>query len=229
MSYSYKYPRPSLTVDAVVFGLDETELKVLLIRRSQEPFQGQWAIPGGFMDLDESADVAVQRKLQEETGIKDLFLEQLYTFSSVDRDPRERVVSIAYFALVRPDKLQLASHSEAGDISWFSLSELPALAFDHGHILEVASERLRNKIRYQPVGFELLPECFTMSEIWKLYENALQRPIDKRNFMRKIKKLGILRELDGKRRLGAHRPAALYAFDLDNYQALEKRGIDFEL
>jgi len=229
MSFSYKHARPAMTVDAVVFGLDETELKVLLIRRAQEPFQGHWAIPGGFMRMDESADAAVQRKLCEETGIRDLFLEQLYTFSEVKRDPRERVISIAHFALVRPDKLQITAHSEAGDVSWFSLKDLPPLAFDHAEILDVARRRLRNKIRYQPVGFELLPTSFTMGEIWKLYENALERPIDKRNFMRKIKKLGVLREIPGKRREGAHRPAALFAFDEDKYRELQAKGIDFEL
>lgn len=229
MSFCYKHARPAVTVDAVVFGLDETELKVLLIRRAKAPCKGLWAIPGGFIQMDESAEEAVQRKLCEETGIGDLFLEQLYTFSEVDRDPRERVISIAYFALVRPDHLQIRAHGESGDVSWFSLKELPELAFDHAKILEVARTRLRNKIRYQPVGFELLPTSFTMGEIWKLYENALERPIDKRNFMRKIKKLEVLREIAGQRREGAHRPAALYSFDEGKYRELQDRGIDFEL
>lgn len=229
MSFTYKYARPALTVDAVVFGLDESELKILLIQRASEPYRGQWAFPGGFVDMDETAEDAVTRELEEETGIKDVFLEQLYTFSAVDRDPRERVVSISYFGLVDPSKLHMAAASDAQDVRWFAIEDTPNLAFDHQKILQVALKRLRSKIRYEPLGFELLPEEFVMSQLLKLYENALRKSIDKRNFIRKIKKLDVLTDLQKKRSDGPHRPAALYKFNRTRYEELKKAGIDFEL
>lgn len=229
MPFTYDYPRPALTVDAVVFGLDQDELKILLIQRAGEPFQGQWAFPGGFVDIDETTDHAVLRELQEETGIENVFLEQLYTFSSIERDPRERVVSVAYFALVDPAGIKMAASSDAKDVRWFAIDDTPELAFDHQEILKVALDRLRAKIRYEPIGFELLPEEFVMSQILKLYQNALRKPIDKRNFVRKIKKLGILTDLNKKRQSGAHRPASIYTFDKETYQKLKESGIDFEL
>ncbi|MDQ8199900.1 NUDIX domain-containing protein [Pelagicoccus enzymogenes] len=229
MPFTYEYPRPALTVDAVIFGLDEDELKILLIQRAGEPFKGQWAFPGGFVDMDETTEKAVLRELEEETGIKDVFLEQLYTFSGVDRDPRERVVSVAYFGLVKPAGIQMAAASDAQDVQWFAIDDIPELAFDHAEILDVALKRLRGKIRYEPIGFELLPKEFIMSQLLKLYSNALRKPIDKRNFIRKIKKLGILNELDKKRRDGAHRPATLYSFNRKKYEQLKEAGIDFEI
>ncbi len=229
MPFTYEYPRPALTVDAVVFGLDEDELKILLIQRAGDPFKGQWAFPGGFVDMDETTEQAVLRELKEETGIKDVFLEQLYSFSGVDRDPRERVVSVAYFGLVKPAGIEMAAASDAQDVRWFGIDDIPKLAFDHAEILEVALKRLRGKIRYEPIGFELLPKEFIMSQLLKLYSNALRKPIDKRNFIRKIKKLGVLNELDKKRRDGAHRPATLYSFNRKKYEELKKAGIDFEI
>ncbi|MDQ8202344.1 NUDIX domain-containing protein [Pelagicoccus sp. SDUM812003] len=229
MSYTYDYPRPALTVDAVIFGLDEDELKILLIQRAGEPFKGSWAFPGGFVEMDETTEEAVQRELEEETGIKDVFLEQLYTFSGVQRDPRERVVSVAYFGLVKPSGLRMAAASDAQDVRWFAIDQIPDLAFDHREILQVALKRLRGKIRYEPIGFELLPPEFTMSQLLRLYSNALGKPVDKRNFIRKIKKFGILNELPKKRRDGAHRPATLYSFNGEKYRQLKQAGIDFEL
>src|SRR6266851_3298198 len=163
MTFSYKYPRAALTVDCVVFGFDEGELKVLLIERALEPFKGKWALPGGFVRVDETLDKAARRELAEEAGLKDVFLEQLYTFGALSRDPRERVVSVAYYALVRLANFETRAATDAAAAQWFPLSKAPTLAFDHGHILATALARLRGKLRYQPIGFELLPQKFTLS------------------------------------------------------------------
>src|SRR3954471_1641179 len=165
MPFSYKYPRPALTVDCVVFGFDEAELKVLLIRRGLAPFEGQWALPGGFVRVDETLDEAARRELQEETGLTNVFLEQLYTFGAVDRDPRERVVSVAYYALVKSAEHPAAGATDAADAGWFPVGRVPALAFDHAEILKAALQRLRGKVRYQPIGFKLLPAKFTLSQL----------------------------------------------------------------
>src|SRR5438046_3520781 len=156
MSFSYQYPRAALTVDCVVFGYDEGELKLLLIERGLEPFKGRWALPGGFVRVDETLDDAARRELVEETGLKKVFLEQLYTFGTVDRDPRERVVSVAYFALVNLAEHPATGASDASEAAWFSVARPPALAFDHAEILRMGAERLRGKVRYEPIGFELL-------------------------------------------------------------------------
>src|ERR1051325_7090672 len=157
MPHSYQYPRAALTVDCVVFGLDESELKVLLIERALEPFKGKWALPGGFVRVEETLDDAARRELQEETGLKNVFLEQLYTFGTVDRDPRERVVSVAYYALVKLSDHKAKAATDAANAEWFQVSQLPKLAFDHAEIVAVALSRLQGKVRYQPIGFELLP------------------------------------------------------------------------
>src|SRR5438128_6597165 len=154
MAFTYEYARPALTVDAVVFGLDDEDLKVLLIRRDLEPFRGKWALPGGFVRVGESLEEAVRRELQEETGISEVFLEQLYTFGAVDRDPRERVVTVAYYALVRLSDHRVKAATDARDAAWFAVSEASDLSFDHERILATALERLKNKVRYQPIGFE---------------------------------------------------------------------------
>ncbi|HSC88133.1 MAG TPA: NUDIX domain-containing protein, partial [Polyangiaceae bacterium] len=173
MPYTYKYPRAALTVDCVVFAVDDDGLKVLLIERAAEPFVGHWALPGGFVRVDETTDEAARRELQEETGLRDVFLEQLYTFSSVARDPRERVVSVGHYALVKPSAVEAGS--DASKAQWFDVGELPELAFDHDEIVAVALERLRGKVRYQPLGFELLPNKFTLGQLQRLYESILGR------------------------------------------------------
>src|SRR5438309_1819582 len=165
MPYTYQYPRAALTVDCVVFGFDDAELKVLLIQRGLEPFKGKWALPGGFVRVDETLDDAARRELAEEAGLKDVFLEQLYSFGALDRDPRERVVSVAYYALVKLSDHRAKAATDACDAAWFAVSEATNLAFDHDRILAVAHERLRNKVRYQPIGFELLPPRFTLSQL----------------------------------------------------------------
>ena len=168
MAFSYEFPRPALTVDCVVFGLDDEDLKVLLIERGLDPFKGSWALPGGFVRVDESLDDAARRELEEETGLKKVFLEQLYTIGDLERDPRERVVTVAYFALVRLQSHRVKAATDANRALWFAVDDLPTLAFDHQKILSIAYERLRGKVRYQPIGFELLPQKFTLRQLQHL-------------------------------------------------------------
>jgi len=239
MPYTYEYPRPSVTVDCVIFGLDESsKLKVLLIQRGNEPFKDQWALPGGFVDIEETLEKAALRELEEETGVKDLFIEQLYTFGAPGRDPRGRVISVAYYALVNLEEHPVEASSDARNVRWHEIDHLPKLAFDHQKIMTVAIQRLRAKVRYQPIGFELLPEQFTLTQLQKLYETILgvKEPLNKRNFRTRILRMGVLREV-GKQEGVAHRPAKLYTFDKERYQKLVqdrydellKRGVDFEI
>ncbi|QDT96467.1 NUDIX hydrolase [Gimesia aquarii] len=229
MKYSYEYPRPALTVDCVVFGLDEEDLKVLLIQRDLPPFEGHWALPGGFVRLDETLDEAARRELAEETGIEKVYLEQLYTVGEIDRDPRERVVTVAYYALVKLSDHRIHAATDARNAAWFAIDDVPSLAFDHPTILKMAHERLRNKVRYQPLGFELLPTKFTLRQIQHLYEVILDRQLDKRNFRKKILSMGILIELDEVETDVAHRAARLYKFDRRKYRRQTKQGFHFEV
>jgi 8-oxo-dGTP diphosphatase len=215
MSELNDYPRPSVTVDLVIFTIAEDDLKVLLIRRGVEPFKGRWALPGGFVEIDESLEQAAARELQEEVGVTNLYLEQLYTFGDPKRDPRGRVISVAYFALVDAERQRIVAASDAADAAWCSVfdPELRArLAFDHKKILDTAVWRLRNKIEWTTVGYELLPKKFTLSELQRVYEIILQRPVDKRNFRKKILAQGQVQELNETRSDVAHRPARLYSF-----------------
>ena len=230
MAFTYKFPRAALTVDCVVFGFDPAgELKVLLIQRDLEPFEGKWALPGGFVHVDETIDDAARRELLEETGIKGVFLEQLYTFGGLNRDPRERVVSVAYYALVALGQHELRAATDARNAAWFSVSELPSLAFDHDDIVTTAIQRLKGKVRYQPIGFELLPEKFPLSELQRLYETILEQPLDKRNFRKKILSMGLLADTEEIQQDVAHRAARLYRFDEAAYRSLKKAGFNFEL
>jgi 8-oxo-dGTP diphosphatase len=229
MAFTYEYARPALTVDAVVFGLDEEDLKVLLIRRGVEPFAGRWALPGGFVHVDETLDQAVLRELREETGLAKVYLEQLYTFGETARDPRERVVSVAYYALVRLGDHQVQAATDAREAAWFAVDDLPALAFDHAAITEMALRRLQGKVRYQPIGFELLPPKFSLTRLQRLYEIILERELDKRNFRKKVLSLGILEDLDEVEQDVAHRAARLYRFDQKAYQRMVRDGFNFEI
>jgi len=228
MPYTYQYPRAALTVDCVVFGFDEGALKVLLIERALEPFKGKWALPGGFVRVDETLDNAARRELIEETGLQDVFLEQLYTFGTPSRDPRERVVSVAHYALIKLSDQKAKAATDAVDAEWFPASKLPVLAFDHANIVATARTRLQGKVRYQPIGFELLPRKFTLSELQHLYEAILETELDKRNFRKKVLDLGLLLPLKETKMAGRHRPAQLFQFDDDKYENLKKRGFNFE-
>lgn len=205
-------PCPSVTVDLVILTIAEQDLKVLLIRRGEEPFKGRWALPGGFVEIDESLERAAARELKEEVGVRDVYLEQLYTFGDPKRDPRGRVVSVVYFALVDAGRQRIAAASDAADAGWHSVFGPPRLAFDHRKALDYAVWRLRNKLEWTTVGYELLPRKFTLSELQRVYEIILQRPVDKRNFRKKILAQGQIRELNETRADGAHRPAKLYSF-----------------
>jgi len=229
MPFTYDYARPALTTDCVVFGLDEEDLKVLLIQRGLAPFENQWALPGGFIRVGEDVDACARRELQEETGLKNIFLEQLATIGTPDRDPREHVVTVAYYALVNLIEHPPTADTDARNAAWFALDDLPPLAFDHTDILAIAQERLRGKVRYQPIGFELLPEKFTLTQLQALYERILESPLDKRNFRKKVQKLDILEETDEVEQDVARRAARLYRFDRSRYETLVKNGINFEL
>lgn len=229
MPYTYEFERPNLAVDCVVFGLDEEDLKIILIQRDLSPFKGKWAVPGGFVHTGESLEDAAKRELREETGVEDVFLEQLYTFGDVKRDPRERVVSVAYYALVNLRDHEIRAATDARNAAWFSVDDLPPLAFDHNHIVNVALRRLKGKVRYEPIGFELLPEKFTLTELQRMYEKILDQNIDKRNFRKKILGMGLLRELDEVQMDVAHRAARLYKFDEKKYLNLKEGGFNFEI
>lgn len=216
----------SVTVDVVIFTVRDRILHVLLVRRAIPPFEGQYAIPGGFVHENESLEEAAVRELQEETGVRDVFLEQLYSFGDADRDPRGRVITVAYYALIASGQRSLSAGTDAAEARWFSMAELPELAFDHRRILDYALERLRNKLEYTTVGFQLLPEKFTLSELQLVYEAILGRRLDKRNFRRKIALLRILKPLREWRRTG-RKPAQLYRFAAARFEKLKDKGILF--
>lgn len=219
------YDRPSVTVDVVIFSLVDDDLQVLLIKRKFAPFAGMWAIPGGFVRMAESLEEAAVRELAEETSVTDVYMEQLYTFGKPNRDPRTRVITIAYFALVPHDAIQHRPGDDAAETGWFSMFDLPELAFDHREILEYALTRLRYKLEYTAVGFRLLPDEFTLSELQRAYETILGEKLDKRNFRRKILASDILEETGKKKRDGEGRPAKLYNYKEDAVAEVKTRRL----
>ena len=225
-TYTYEYPRPAVTTDCVIFGFDSEGLSVLLVERGIEPFKGCWAFPGGFMQMDEDAETGAKRELKEETGLDADYIEQFGTFTDVNRDPRGRVVTIAYFTLVK--KTDVKGADDAAQARWFSIDSIPPLAFDHDRILRVAIKALREKIHFEPVGFELLPEVFTMPQLQNLYESVLDVHFDRRNFASKMLKLGILSEVDdGTIRRGPRNPIK-YTFNKDKYLQMKSKGYRLE-
>jgi 8-oxo-dGTP diphosphatase len=223
--FTYDYPRPALSVDVVVFTLREQHLQVLLIQRGMEPFKGMWALPGGFVHIDEPLESAALRELEEETGVKEAYLEQLYTYGDPDRDPRERVVSVAYFSLIHANSsMRTEGGSDAASAGWFPIDELPALAFDHAEIVNYAIHRLRYKLEYSAVGFELLPETFTLSQIQSTYEIILGEKLDKRNFRRRILEADIIEPTESLHS-GEGRPARLYRYRADAVAEVKARRL----
>jgi 8-oxo-dGTP diphosphatase len=216
-----------VTVDIVIFALRDWELHVLLIQRGLSPFRGRWALPGGFGRKEESLEAAARRELEEETGVRDVYLEQLYTFGDPDRDPRGRVVTVAYYALLTGEATPVVAGTDAGAARWIPARRHPSLAFDHGRILTYALERLTNKLEYTTVGFQLLPKKFTLSHLQRVYEAVLGRNLDKRNFRRKMALLGILEPLDQWVQDGRSRPAQLYRFSAKHFERLRDKGILF--
>jgi 8-oxo-dGTP diphosphatase len=221
-----QYERPSVTVDIVIFTLRQEELQVLLVQRKHWPYEGMWAIPGGFVHMDESLEDAARRELAEETGVDDpeIYLEQLYTFGDLGRDPRTRVITVAYFALICSAQLRLHADSDAADAAWFPATGPPPLAFDHDGILAYAIQRLRYKIEYTAVAFQLLPETFTLTELQAAYEIILGVELDKRNFRRKVLASSVLEETKHVRS-GDHRPAKLYRFREDAVAEIKARRL----
>ena len=226
LKYCYRYPHPAVTADCVIFGFDGASVKVLLIKRSNDPHKGKWAFPGGFMEIDESAEECAKRELEEETGLRNASVEQFYTFTDVDRDPRERVVTIAHYALVRLSEVKGGDDAELAQ--WFALSEVPALAFDHDKMLSMALKRLKERICFEPVGFDLLPEVFTMTELQNLYEAILEVKFDRRNFYNKMLKLGVLVEAEPRPENASRRMPTKYRFNAQKYSELKQKGFRLE-
>lgn len=225
-NYCYKYPHPSVTTDCVIFGFDGSKIKVLLIERGIEPFKGRWAFPGGFLNMEESAEEGALRELREETGLTGAYIEQFHTFTDPRRDPRERVISIAYYALVRIQDVK--GGDDAARAQWFALDEVPHLAFDHDLILRMALSKLRERIHFEPIGFELLPEKFTMKELQALYEAILEVKFERRNFAKKMLHYELVNQLDETVWPTPKREAYLFCFNKENYEEFKKKGFQLE-
>ena len=223
--YTYEHPRPSVTVDTAIFSLHAERLQVLLVQRSAAPFAGWWALPGGFINMDESLEAAAARELDEETGVEEAYLEQLYTYGDPGRDPRGRVISVAFYALIPTDaQAHPSSGSDASQAGWFDVDRLPPLAFDHSEIVAYALRRLRYKLEYSAVGFELLPGEFTLSELQNTYEIILGEKLDKRNFRRRMLEAGVIEPTRTKRGVEG-RPAQLYRYRPDAVAEVKARRL----
>ncbi|CAN5664091.1 NUDIX domain-containing protein [soil metagenome] len=210
MTHTYDYPRPAVTTDVVLFTIDAERLRVLLVRRGGDPFRGCWAFPGGFIELDEDLIDGARRELAEETGVTGVYLEQLYTFGTPNRDPRGRVISVVYYALAPEGRVSVRAGSDAAAVQWFPVNELPPLAFDHDEILAMTKVRLATKLGYSTIALQLMPEKFTLSELQSVYEVVLGRTIDKRNFRKRMLAVGSIEPCQAWLRRGNHRPARLY-------------------
>jgi 8-oxo-dGTP diphosphatase len=226
LKYHYEYPHPSVTTDCVIFGFDGTKLNVLLVERGVEPYKGRWAFPGGFMKMDETALQGAKRELKEETGLENAYIKQFHAFTDPNRDPRERVITIAYYALVRISEVK--GGDDAAKAEWFPISKVPSLAFDHDQILREATIALRQQIHFEPIGFELLPEKFTMTQLQHLYEAILSVKFDRRNFSNKMQKLGILTQLDETLPMPNRKEAFLYKFNPESYNEMKEKGFRLE-
>lgn len=226
LKYHYKYPHPAVTTDCVIFGFDGDKLNVLLVERGIEPFKGCWALPGGFLGMKETAEECAARELREETGLKDAYMQQFHTFSSINRDPRERVITIAFYALVRIQ--EVIGGDDAAQAQWFPLDATPELAFDHEEILEAAKQTLREQIHFEPVGFELLPEKFSMKQLQQLYEAILGVKFDRRNFYNKMLHIGVLTPLNETEWFSNRKESFLYKFNPEKYEEMKRKGFKLE-
>ncbi|WP_231915336.1 NUDIX domain-containing protein [Lewinella sp. 4G2] len=213
----------------MIFGFDEGELKILLIKRKEAPEEDKWALPGYFVEKEEALDAAAQRVLRQMTGLEDVYLEQLATFGQPGRHALGRVITVAYYSLVKIDDFEPKAAGLAREVTWHTVHNLGDLAFDHAEIVAVALKQLRESIRLRPVGFELLPPAFTLTELQHLYEAIWETELEKRNFRKKILAMNLLRDLGQVQQNVAHRPAKLYEFDESRYRALEKSGFNFEV
>ena len=216
-----EYDQPSVTVDLVIFTVSEEKLKALLVKRANEPFAGMWSIPGGFLKTGESLDDAAIRVMQEKTGVKEIYLEQLYTFGRPGRDPRARVITVTYFALIPWQNLAQPESGKVTDLAWYPADQLPELAFDHQEILVYAINRLRAKASYSNIVYGLLPIQFRLSDLQRVYESIINKSLDKRNFRKRMLATGLLQETGKKEIIGAHRPAMLYCFKKREFVVLD--------
>lgn len=219
----------NISIDCVIFGFEDDKLKVLLIKRNIDPRKGWMALPGGFIRINEDLSTASRRILWDLTGIRDLYMEQIHTFGNVDRYPNRRVITVAYYALININNYQLTPGNEAMDARWMDVKNLPELPFDHHEIFNFALQKLRRRVRHEPVGFNLLPNKFTLSQLQSLYEAILDTKFDKRNFRRKIHRMKFLVDLGEKQQNVAHRAAKLYSFDEEKYKRLKEKGFNFDL
>ena len=219
------FAKHAIAVDVVLFTIQGGTLKVLLVKRQRPPYRGAWALPGGIVGPEESVDDAALRELQEETNISRIYLEQLYTFGEPNRDPRGRVITVSYYALVNWQQFQLKARQRVSEADWFAVKRLPELAFDHRRIVDYALERLRNKLNYTTIGFQLLPKEFTLTELQGAYEVILGQRLDKRNFRRKMLQLNILEGTKEFKVNGRQRPARLYTFTEPKVVKLQEKGI----
>jgi len=211
MTYRYNYPHPAVTTDVVIFTIRAQQLELLLIRRGSEPFKDSWALPGGFVGINEDLKDCALRELEEETGVAGVYLEQLYTFGTPDRDPRERVISVAYYALISSDLINIRAASDAKEVVWWRVDNLPPLAFDHAIIVDMAHKRLSAKLDYSTIALQFMPEKFTLSDLQHVHETVLGESVDKRNFRKRVLSLDCIRDTGESRRNGKHRPARLYS------------------
>lgn len=228
MPHYSEHSRHLVAVDCIIFGFDDEGLKLLLIQRDFEPGKGSWSLMGGFLNQNESLDEAAMRILQSLTGLQNVYLEQLFTYGELERDPGERVISVAYYALINTVSLDEVAQSQH-NAKWFPIKEVPDLIFDHNVMVSKAWARLKRKTRTQPIGFELLPECFTIPQLQKLYEAIFDVPFDKRNFRKKLVSMNLLKKLELKEKSGSKKGAFLYQFDKEKYDEFASQGFLFEL
>ncbi len=219
----------SISIDCVIFGFNKNHLQILLIKRPNDPQKGQWALPGGFINEDENLDDSAQRILSELTGVNNIFMDQVHTFGAVDRYPLRRVITINYFALVKSANFTFTPSEETAETAWFPISEISNLPFDHNKIVDYSLNQLRRKIKHTPIGFELLPKKFSLTELQALYETILGKELDKRNFRKKFIKMNLLVDLKEKQTKVAHRAASLYKFDDEIYHSMKEKGFNFDI